>query len=192
MVVWDGGDYLRRAKLATIVDSMIHAHRIQPLALAMLENGGPARMVEYSCSEATLWFTLEYLLPEARNHLNLLDVETNPGAYGVLGSSLGGLMALYTGLRLPQIFGHVLAQSGAYEIEGFDFVTSTLVDHGPKLPLKIWMDAGKYEYLIDTNRTMHQKLVGRGYDVRYHEFYAGHNYAAWRDDLPKGLEFLFS
>ena len=191
MVVWDGGDYLRRAKLASIVDNMIHAHRIRPIALAMLENGGPARMVEYSCSEATLWFILQYLLPEAHNRLNLVDAETNPGAYGVLGSSLGGLMALYTGLRLPHIFGRVLAQSGAYEIEGFDFVSSTLVDHGPKLPLKIWMDAGKFEYLIDTNRTMHKKLEARGYEVQYHEFSAGHNYAAWRDDLPRGLEYLF-
>ncbi len=191
MVVWDGGDYLRRAKLATIVDNMIHARRIRPIALAMVENGGPARMVEYSCGEATLWFILRYLLPEAGSRINLLDPDTNPGAYGVLGSSLGGLMALYTGFRLPQIFGHILAQSGAYEINGFDFVTSTLVDHGPKLPLKIWMDVGRFEYLIDTNRTMHQKLAARGYEVEYREYSAGHNYSAWRDDLPRGLEYLF-
>ncbi len=191
MLVWDGGDYLRRAKLATIVDNMIHANCIQPVALAMVENGGPARMVEYSCGEATLWFTLRYLLPEAGSRINLLDPETNPGAYGVMGSSLGGLMALYTGFRLPQIFGHILAQSGAYEIEGFDFVTSSLVDHGPKLPLKIWMDAGIFEYLVDTNRTMHQKLAARGYEVEYREYSSGHNYSAWRDDLPRGLEYLY-
>jgi enterochelin esterase-like enzyme len=191
IVVWDGGDYLRRAKLATIVDNMIHAGRIRPVALAMVENGGPARMVEYSCGEATLWFILRYLLPEACSRLNLIDYGANPGAFGVMGASLGGLMALYTGLRLPQIFGYVLAQSGAYEINGFDFVTSTLVDHGPKLPLKIWMDAGKFEYLIDTNRRMHQKLEARGYQVIYREYSAGHNYPAWRDDLPRGLEYLF-
>ena len=148
-------------------------------------------MAEYSCSEATLWFILQYLLPAAGSRLNLVDYEAHPGAYGVMGASLGGLMALYTGLRLPHIFGHVLAQSGSYAIEGFDFVTSTLVDHGPKLPLKIWMDAGKFEYLLETNRTMNKKLVTRGYDVAYREYNAGHNYPAWRDDLPNGLELLF-
>lgn len=191
IVVWDGGDYLRRAKLATIVDNLIHSRRIQPVALAMVENGGPARMIEYACGEATLWFILQYLLPEANHCLNLLNPDEHPGAFGVLGASAGGLMALYTGLRLPHIFGRVLSQSGAYEIEGFDFVTSTLVDHGPKLPLKIWMDAGKFEYLLYANRNMHKKLAAQGYEVEYREYNAGHNYPAWRDDLPRGLEYLF-
>ena len=191
IVVWDGGDYMRRAKLATIVDNMIHSRRIQPVALAMVENGGPARMIEYACGEGTIWFILQYLLPEAYNCLNLMNPDEQPGAFGVLGASAGGLMALYTGLRLPHIFGRVLAQSGAYEIEGFEFVTSTLVDHGPKLPLKIWMDAGKFEYLLDTNRIMHKKLAAHGYEVEYREYNAGHNYPAWRDDLPRGLEYLF-
>ena len=191
LVVWDGGDYLRRAKLAVIVDNMIHARRIQPVALAMVENGGPARMVEYSCSEATLWFILQTLLPEACRHLNLVDHEAHPGVYGVMGASLGGLMAMYTGLRLPHIFGHVLAQSGSYVIEGFDFVTSTLVDHGPQLPLKIWMDAGKFEYLVEANRIMVKKLVTHGYKVEYHEYNGGHNYPAWRDDLPQWIGIPF-
>jgi enterochelin esterase family protein len=34
-------------------------------------------------------------------------------------------------------------------------------------------------------------LQSRGYDVAYREYNAGHNYAAWRDDLWRGLEVLF-
>ena len=108
-----------------------------------------------------------------------------------MGASLGGLMALYTGLRLPHIFGQVLAQSGSYEIDGFEFITSTLVAHAPQSPLRIWMDVGQFEELLETNRKMYALLTARGYTVDYHESPAGHNYPAWRDDLPGGLEFLY-
>ena len=40
MVVWDGKDYLRRARLPVIVDNLIAQRRIQPVALAMIDNGG--------------------------------------------------------------------------------------------------------------------------------------------------------
>jgi enterochelin esterase-like enzyme len=38
---------------------------------------------------------------------------------------------------------------------------------------------------------MRDLLLGRGYDVTYREFNAGHNYPAWRDDVWRGLEALF-
>jgi enterochelin esterase family protein len=191
LVVWDGGDYLRRAKLVTVVENMISAGRIRPLALAMPENGGPARFMEYACSEATLGFLHWAVLPEARRRLNLLDYAEIPGAYGVLGASMGGLMALYTGLRLPHIFGHVLAQSGGYVVDGFEFVTGALVEHGPQRDLRIWMDVGQFEGLREANQNMCALLTARGYAPDYHEYPAGHNYPAWRDDLPGGLEAMF-
>jgi enterochelin esterase-like enzyme len=191
MVVWDGGDYLRRAKLATTVDNLIAAERIRPLALAMVEGGGPARLMEYACSETTIGFILSHLLPEAYQNLNLIDLDKEPGAFGVMGASMGGLMALYTGLRLPHLFGRVLAQSGGYRLSGYEFITSFMVEHGPRAPVKIWMDVGRYEHLLEANRMMKTKLEEHGYAVDYHEINAGHNYPAWRDDLPGGLEFLF-
>ena len=191
MLVWDGGDYYRRAKLTTIVDQLIAAERIRPIALAMVENGGPARMMEYTCSETTLGFVRMSLLPEASNRLNLLDPLEHPGEFGVMGASLGGLMALYTGLRMAHIFGRVLAQSGAFALDGYEFITSYMVEHGPKPDLKIWMDVGQFEFLVETNRMMQAKLEEHGYELDYHEYPAGHNYTAWRDDLPGGLEYLF-
>lgn len=191
MVVWDGSDYLRRAKLPTMVDNLIAAGRIQPLALAMVPNGGRSRFSEYACSDATLAALIGHILPEAQKQLNLVDISTNPGAFGVMGASMGGLMALYAGLRFPGIFGKVLAQSGAYAIRGYEFVSSTLVRAGNPQALKIWMDCGKYEFLTPANRDMHSLLTSCGYSVPYREYNAGHNYPAWRDDLWRGLEYLF-
>lgn len=193
VVVWDGRDYLRRARLDVIVDTLISQGRICPLALAMVDNGRQARTLEYACSEATLGLLYEAVLPLARQHLNLVDVSEQPGAYGVLGASMGGLMALYTGLRMAGIFGHVLSQSGAFTLDDYDSVVFELVEHGPRRDLKVWLDVGLYDLhpLLPSNRRMRAALAARGYGVGYNEYPAGHNYNAWREDVVKGLEFLY-
>ena len=191
LVVYDGNDYLQRGKLAIMVDNLIAEKRIRPLAMAFLGHGGPRRFVEYACSEATLAWLDHDVLPLALERLNLLDVNKNPGAYGVLGASMGGLMALYTGLRMPDVFGNVLSQSGAFHFEQFDTVTVDLVRHLPKRELCIWMDAGKLEWLLESSQKMHRLLKQKGYNVTYREFTGGHCYTAWRDDLWRGLETLF-
>lgn len=198
LIVFDGVDYLKRGKLATIVDNLIAEKRIKPVALALIQNGGPARFAEYACSETTLGLLLYRILPLAEEHLNLLDIRKHPGAHGVMGASMGGLMSLYTGLRLPQIFGHVLSQSGAFwlgEGKGLvpEYATAAveLAKHLPHRKLKIWIDTGRFEWLLKLNRRMRNVLQAAGYQVGYHEFSGGHNYTAWRDDVWQGLEFLF-
>jgi enterochelin esterase-like enzyme len=188
IVVFDGQDYLRRARLTAIMDNLISLGRIQPVALAMVANGGRARSLEYLCNEATLGFLVKVILPLAQQELELVDIQSNPGAYGIMGASLGGLMALYAGLRLPTLFGKILSQSGAFWPE---LVIYDLVNCGSVKPVKIWMDVGLYEGLCEENQKMYAALASRGYDVTYNEYPAGHNYSAWRDDVWRGLEHLF-
>lgn len=193
LLVWDGRDYLRRAKLPTIIDQLIAQGRIQPLALAMVHNGGPARMVEYACSEVTVTFAKQVVLPLAQQQLNLLEIERHPGAFGVMGASMGGLMALFTGLRLPDIFGHVFSQSGAFTTWGRDPVIFDLLRHGAPLPLTLALQVGTYDFadLIPANRRLHSLLLEQDYLHAYFEFNGGHNYTAWRDNLQPGLEAIF-
>jgi enterochelin esterase family protein len=101
---------------------------------------------------------------------------------------MGGLMAFYCGLRMPEIFGNVLSQSGSL-YQGF--VVDTLINQGIGKQTRIWMDVGQFEYLLNINRQVHETLVGKGYSVSYQEFNGGHNYTAWRDDLISGLEIMF-
>jgi enterochelin esterase-like enzyme len=192
VVVLDGTDYLKRTKLPTIVDNLIAQGRIRPVALAMVPNGGPARTVEYFCSEATLLFFLEQVLPLARQELNLVDETQVPGAHGVLGASLGGLMGLFMGLRAPGVFGHVLAQSGAFSVWNRDFGVFELARLAPSRPLDVWMDCGHFEALVEGNQRMLPVLQASGHRVEYREYHGGHSYSAWRDDLWRGLEWLFA
>jgi len=189
VVVYDGADFLKRGKLNIIVDNLIAAKRVRPFAMALVQNGGPARNLEYSCSESTLGFVFECVIPLAQEHLTL----TPPGGepYGVLGASLGGLMAMYTGMRLPQVFGKVLSQSGAFILPEHEFVVVDLVRYAPPPEIDIWMNAGRYEWLLDSNRQMYALLKEKHYKVKYHEYSGGHNHTSWRDDIWRGLEALF-
>jgi enterochelin esterase-like enzyme len=191
LVVYDGVDYLERAKLNVIVDNLIAEKRIRPIAMAFLQNGGDHRGVEYACSDATIAWLDHIVMPLARKKLNLMDLKENPGAYGVLGASFGGLMSVYTGLRMPEIFGKVLAQSAVFEFECRDFAAVELIRHRHSRNIKIWMDVGRMEWLLEDNRRMQPILKEHGYNVTYCEVNSGHNYTSWRNHVWSGLEAMF-
>jgi enterochelin esterase family protein len=120
-----------------------------------------------------------------------VNIDQNPGAYGLLGASASGLMSMYTGLRMPEIFGNVLCQAGVFSWGGRDFVVMDLVRHSQSRDVKIWMDVGTLDELLEDNRRMVALLDKRQYNVSYREFSAGHNYTAWRDEVWRGLEKMF-
>ncbi|GAB4521636.1 MAG: hypothetical protein Fur0018_02280 [Anaerolineales bacterium] len=188
VVVYDGADYLRRARITTIVDHLVAAGRIPPLALALVANGRQARFVEYACSEATLGLLTQHVLPLAQREMPLLQ---KPGAHAVLGASMGGLQAVYTALRLPHIFGAAISQSGAFAIREQHFVLDDLVQYLPPPPVRLWMDVGQWEFLLAANRQFRERLAARGYTLWYREYNGGHNYTAWRNELPEALMQVF-
>lgn len=89
--------------------------------MAFLSNGEEYRGVEYACSDATIMWLDNIILPLARKKLNLVDVKDQRGAFGVMGASFGGLMSMYTGLRMSETFGKVISQSGVFRSEGVIF-----------------------------------------------------------------------
>lgn len=195
LLVWDGNDYIDRGKLTQIVDNLIAQKRIRPIALAMLSNFHPTRFLEYNQSDTTLAFFGQHVLPLAQQKLNLLDYKKHVGSWGVMGASMGGLMSLYTGMRLPHIFGRVLSQAGAYWQRGIfggeDMLIKQMIQNLPKADLKIWQDCGTFDFLLDENRSLNSLLTKKGYKVRYKEYTGGHNYTCWRNALPEALSYLF-
>jgi len=193
LVVFDGSGYLHKAKITTIVDNLIAQKRIQPIALALVDPGGEGRVVEYACSDTTTAFIIKCVLPAAQEHLNLIDITQSPGAFGMMGASMGGLMSLYIALRAPEIFGRVLCESGAFGADHLYYrsVIYDLIRYAPKPDIKIWMDAGIQEWFIKPNREILPLLQERAYDVNYVEHNSGHNYPSWRNILWQGLIHLY-
>jgi enterochelin esterase-like enzyme len=193
VLVYDGRGYYRRAKLNIIVDNLIAQHRIAPIALAFVDDARAHRFVEYHTSEAML-FTVAAIYQVARQHLSLLDPEMNPGAFGVIGASLGGLMALFTAMRMPHYVGKVIMQAGAFDIAptpGTEPLIRHLLRLLPPQPLCIWQDVGSFDWLLEGNRSMKALLEEKGYDLTYREYAGGHNFTAWRNALPDALVTLF-
>jgi enterochelin esterase family protein len=190
VVAYDGNDYLKRGHIVSIVENMVKEKRIQPLALALIPSTR-ARFVEYAGNDSTVSFVLNKVIPLTKKNLNLIDIHDHPGAYCILGASMGGMMALYSSIRAPQIFGKVICQSGAFRMYEEDFSIFDLVDREQIPQIQIWMDIGKYDFLYSINQRMHQLLIDKGYCVKYEEINGGHNYTTWRNNLPQALEFLF-
>jgi enterochelin esterase family protein len=190
LVILDGRDYLRRANITHIVTNLMNERLIAPLALAMIDNARENRFVEYYTSEATLDVLIELVLPLAHQHIKLLDLDEHPGAYGVLGAQLAGEMALYAGLRRPDIFGKVGMQSGAFAL-GENALLRLLIERFPVAPVNIWQNIGCYDPYLEINRNLHWLLVRQGYPVTYRETPTGHNVTAWRDLMPQMLATLY-
>lgn len=189
LLVLDGQDYFQRARLTILVDNLIHQAALSPLAIVFLDNVRQARFAEYGCSEALVGFVGQELLPWVASQVPLVQ---QTGAHGVLGASLGGLAALWLGVRLPEIFGQVFSQAGGFAL-GFtkELGLTTILRLSERLPLRIYLDCGRFDPLLEANRMMKGILEARGYSLTYCEFNAGHNYPAWREDLAAGLQWLF-
>jgi enterochelin esterase family protein len=76
-------------------------------------------------------------------------------------------------------------------MDGRDFAVVDFVRYSLARDLKIWMDIGTLDELLEDNRRMVALLDKRQYNVVYREFSAGHNFTAWRDDVWRGLEEMF-
>jgi enterochelin esterase family protein len=189
LLVLDGKDYFQRARVTTLVDNLIQQGTVPPLAIAFLDNARQARFAEYGCSEALVGFVSQDLLPWVASQVPLVQQQ---GVCAVLGASLGGLAALWLGVRLPEIFGRVFSQAGGFAL-GFakELGLTTILRLSERLPLRIYMDCGRFDPLLEANRMMKGLLETRGYTLAYREFNAGHNYPAWREELAGGLEWLF-
>jgi hypothetical protein len=72
-------------------------------------------------------------------------------------------MALFTALRLPQVFRKVISQSGAFNLPDRSSIIRELLQLMPPPDIDIWMDAGRLEYLLDANRKMYSFLREKKY-----------------------------
>jgi predicted alpha/beta superfamily hydrolase len=179
--------------------------RIEPLVVVAVDNGGERRAFEYLPTRdprvgdgggADLYgrMLVEELKPwvDAR-------YRTRPGREdtGLAGSSFGGIVSLYVGLRHPAVFGKVAALSTSVWADDRHIVR--FVEELPEKPeTPIWIDIGTREggKAVTDARALRDALVRKGWregiDLRHVEAEgAAHDEVAWAKRLPAVLEFLF-
>ena len=117
-----------------------------------------------------------------------------PRTTSLVGSSMGGLVSLYTALWHPRVFGQVAALSPALWWDN----RVAFRDFGSlKRPLdvRVWLDTGTAEPDWETVPLFRDALIGAGWalgDTLSYREYAGadHSERAWAARLPDVLRFL--
>ena len=113
----------------------------------------------------------------------------------LMGSSLGGLVSFYLGLRYPHVFSKVACLSSSFMWNGLALVRH--VETAPeRVPVKFYIDAGTNRDPLKPTQLMKEALKARGYvqgkDLYYYVAQgAGHNEAAWAARLYLPLTYLF-
>lgn len=199
LVLFDGETYRERVPAPTILNNLIAKRKIEPLVAILIGNvSDEARQRELNCNPKLPEFLRQELMPWVREHYHI----TNDSARAVIGGlSSGGLAAAYVALQYPQMFGNVLAQSGAFwwspkhdEGEEPNWLARQYV-MAPRSNVRFFIEAGTFEndvggtggQILEESRHLRDVLRARGYEVSYREFVGGHDQLTWRGSLADGL-----
>ena len=191
LVVFDGREYVGQVGTPVTLDNLIAEKRIPPTVAVFVDNANPfSRGKELGDYPPMAEFLARELRPWIRAHWRVSD---DPARAAIAGSSSGGIAAACAALRHPEIFGNVLAQSGAYFDDaegpiGDEWIFRYLIGQ-PRLPIRFSLDVGRYAPLfsINASRELRNVLEAKGYTVHYTEFAGGHDYSQWRGTLADGL-----
>jgi len=195
------GNYWRVGETA---DAMIASGEVEPLVIVGIYNAGAQRINEYTPLEdrrlgggnadAYGQMLVEELRPFVAHHYRTL---AGPENCGMGGSSLGGLVTLYLGLRYPEVFGKLAVLSPS--VWWRDRVILTYVERiRQKTGQRIWLDIGTNEgrRALSDARALKRLLVKKGWrqgrDLEFGEIEgAQHSEYAWAERVAPMLQFLF-
>ena len=185
-------------------EQLITSGAVEPLIIVGIYNTGEQRMAEYTQTpdpkygggQADLYGRL--LVEELKPRIDA-EYRTRPDAAstGLGGSSLGGLVSLYLGLKHPNVFGRLAVVSPSVWWSN-RAILKTVADLRAKTGQRIWVDIGTKEgkeATADTRR-LRDALTAEGWrigrDLKYLEARgAEHNEAAWAARFGEILRFLY-
>jgi predicted alpha/beta superfamily hydrolase len=195
------GNYWRMGETA---DALVQAGAMDPLIIVGIYNSGVKRMDEYTPVEDKRLGgghadTYGRMLVEELKPFIDAQYRTLPGAENCAmgGSSLGGLVTLYLGLRYPAVFSRLAVMSPSVWWRNRT-ILKTVSALREKPRLRIWLDIGTKEATraVPDARALRDGLIQKGWqlgaDLAYFEAEgAGHTESAWAERAGPMLQFLF-
>jgi enterochelin esterase family protein len=202
LICFDGVSYLSEIPVPTILNNLLAGNTIWPTVAVLVDNGGARESAEDLDNHAVF---ADFLAKDLMTWVHKRwRISTDPSHTIVCGYSRGGLAAAYAAWKHPEVFGNVLAQSGAFwrgnegGIVDPEWLTKQFKD-SPRQRLRFYVEAGSEEtgktpagpIFIEANRRFCQTLKAKGYDVDYVEVSGGrHDPINWRFQVAQGIRFL--
>jgi predicted alpha/beta superfamily hydrolase len=196
----------RTWRLSEQADAAIGEGTVAPLIIVGIFNTGDRRLAEYTperdwqmgggeAANYGLLLTRELMPWIAKRY----RVRTEREATGLGGSSLGGLVTLYLGLRHAEYFGRlaVLSPSVWWNHKS---ILGYLNERAPEIweRPRLWLDVGDHEgrRTLENATQLNRRLVANGWrpgDTLHFERVAGgtHDETSWAARVRPMLEFLF-
>jgi predicted alpha/beta superfamily hydrolase len=191
-------------RLGEMADMLIAEGRVEPLIIVGIYHTGHSRIHEYTPTkdarigggQARLYGRL--LVDELKPFIDQ-RYRTDPARErtGLGGSSLGGLVSMYLGLRHADVFGRLAVISPSVWW-GKRAILRYVAKAVPKPATRIWLDMGTSESRngIADARRLRAALVKAGWredvDLAYSEVPDGtHTEAAWAHRVGDVLQFLY-
>jgi len=185
-------------------DHFIGIGAVEPLIIVGIYNTGKQRVREYTPTrvpklgggraDGYAKFLIKEVKPFVDREYRTLSTAAHTGLGG---SSLGGLVSLYVGLKMPQIFGKIAALSPSVwwnQRVMHRFLASAQVHDRPR----IWLDIGTREgpRIVQDVEQFQDFLLEKGWqsgrDLHYERVEGGeHNEAAWAKRVGPFLQFLY-
>lgn len=193
-------EYVHELAVPATLQRLVAAGEIPP-AVAVVLDTSTERPDDIANRAKFDRFVTANLLPWVHAKLGRLP---EPKNVVIAGFSVGGLTAAYIAYRHPDVFGNVLAQSGAFwrGNEGAndppEWLTSELRNK-PRLPLRFYLEVGSEEtrrspngvIFLEANRHLRDTLVTKGYVVRYSEVPRNiHDPEHLLPTMPAGIVYL--
>jgi len=186
-------------------EELIRAGEIEPLIVVAIYNTGEHRIDEYTptpdagVGRGGRADDYGRMLVEELKPFIDTTYKTLPSAASTAlgGSSLGGLLTMYLGLRYPTAFGRLAVMSPSVWWDDLVLLRNVEALTG-KLPQRIWLDAGTEEGddTLEHVRALRDALVAKGWtigdDLAYlEEEGGGHHEQSWGMRVERVLMFLF-
>jgi predicted alpha/beta superfamily hydrolase len=198
-------------RVGVAAERLIGEGKIPPVVIVGIDNTGESRLREYipyRSLELRLFGPQGKRYPEflLREVMPLIEkyyrVAKGPEHTGLGGSSLGGLITLYTQLAAPGVFGRLLIESPSLFV-----ANRKILEECRKFrdwPYRIYLGMGtrevgnapKDERVVNDVRELERILRAAGLGEARLKFWmeegTGHNEAAWGARFAVALEFLYS
>jgi len=181
ILVHDGEEYLRIAKMNNILDFLISRKMIQPVIAVFVP--GVNRSAEYLDKDVKRYttFIIEEVMQMVDSKFRTKEL---PDDRLVMGSSAGANIALWIAMNHFDSFGNV----GAFS----PYIKADIIEHfqnSKKMNLKLFILHGSYDHLPQIHSSVNnftKVLDNKSYKYNYLELPESHNYGFWRayiDDL---------